>query len=122
MTAGHPTTDPLGLTRYLLDDDTAAWAAAFLRTLAEGRPVPVYGSPGWLAEPDYRLQIAAAVRAGEAWRRDGLLLGHELPRQDLALRAAVDAAEFAVIAARVRDLARRPSHAELVARRRVVAA
>ncbi len=111
----------LGLERHLLDDAPAQWAASFVRTLAEGREVPAYGSPAWAALEDYRLQVASAVRAGEAWRRDGLFvdqaltdeLAHLRYRQDL-----LDAAEFVEIAHRVHDLARFPSHAELVQRRR----
>ena len=113
MTPPYPTTDPLGLTRYLLDDDTATWAAAFLRTLAEGRPVPVYGSPEWLAEQDYRLQVAAAVRAGEAWRRDDLCTAQRLS-DELSAGRHLDLCELAeAFGAASRNLAKSPTYAEL---------
>lgn len=116
-TPDETASDTLGLDRYMLDDEPARWSGAFLRTLSDGRPVPIYGSTEWLAEQDYRLQIAAAVLAGEAWRRDGLFLGQTL-EDDLAhgryLARCEEAQAFGDAA---RHLAGSPSHAVLVARR-----
>jgi hypothetical protein len=111
------TTDPLGLRPYLLDDGVARWADAFLATLTEGREVPLYGSPEWHAEPDYRLQVAAAVRAGEAWRRDCLFLPQRLADEVSAHRhlALCEMAEAFGEAART--MAKSPTWAELQRRR-----
>ena len=114
------TTDLLGLGLFLCDDEPARWAREFVSTLAQGREVPLYGSQAWQAEQDYRLQVAAAVRAGEVWRRHGValprLLADDLAAQDH--RALSELAEAFGDAAR--HLAGSPTHAELVARRAVV--
>lgn len=126
-------TAPLDLTRWLLDDEPARWSAAFVTKLAAGRDVPTYGTPEWTAAP-WELQVAAAVRAGEYWRREGLCLAQRLADELAARRAAAqtevdydDALRFAdlaqrvvafdVLARRAAWLAKEPTHAELVERR-----
>ena len=107
----------LGLELYLCDDDAARWAHEFVATLAQGREVPLYGSPAWQAEQDYRLQVAAAVRAGEVWRRHGVALPRLL-EDDLAhVRYVARCEEAQAFGDAARHLAGSPSHAELVARR-----
>lgn len=117
MVASDRVLDALDLRRWLLDDDPAQWAEAFVHKLAAGRPVPDYGGSEWLTA-DWTLQVASAVRAGETWRRDGLLLPQRL---DDEIRAGsqwldLDAELFLVEACR--NLRSVPSHAELVERRR----
>jgi hypothetical protein len=119
----------MNLDRYLLDDDAARWAAGFVRKLAADTSVPVYGSAEWQAA-GWPLQVASAVRAAEAWRRESLYLPQSLEDELAARRALVDHADalaFAELADRVvafDDLARRaaslaqsPTLHELVERR-----
>jgi hypothetical protein len=109
----------LSLKRYLLGDDPAQWAAGFVGTLAAGREVPEYGSPAWHAA-DSRLQVASAVRAGEAWRRAGLFLEQQVADELAAYRywqQVAEAESFAEVAEGVRAMADTPTHAELVQRR-----
>lgn len=115
----------LGLGRYLLDDLAARWCASSVAALAEGRDVPVYGSVEW-QQADIRLQVAAAVRAGEAYRRDGLYLPVALADALAAEQHAdevIDAEEFRTLAKQVQAMGSpsRRSHAELVALRAEVA-
>jgi hypothetical protein len=114
--------DPLGLGRYLLDDEPARLNAAWTAQLAASRPIPTYGSPQWLRAPRH-LQIAACLQAAEARRRDLLFIGQAIA-DDLAAEhwtaAQQDQAEFERIAAGVRAMANQPTHAQLVARRAVV--
>ncbi len=126
---GCPVNDALGLGRYLLDDDTARWFTRCRDQFAAGRTVPVYGSPEWLTA-DRAVQIAGALVAAEAYRRDVLFRPQAL-EDELAERRRwldhEDAVAFAQLAGRVvafDDLARRaaslakgPTHAELVKRR-----
>jgi hypothetical protein len=120
------------LRRYLLDDESSRWAIEFInqmRDLAECPDVPLYGSPEWKAA-DWRIKVAAAVRAGEAWRRDLLCLDQALQDELAARRAAIDledAVAFAELADRVvffdrlartaHSLVVDPTHAELLKRR-----
>lgn len=120
----------LGLSRYLLDDLAARWCASSVAALAEGREIPVYGSVEW-QQADIRLQIAAAVRAGEMYRRDGLFRAQALTDEAAAALALLDDADmraYAELADRMEHYdrygaawwkaqANLPSHAELVARR-----
>jgi hypothetical protein len=117
---------------YLLDDAPARWVYEFIRQmqdLANTTDVPLYGSEEW-HEADWRIQVAAAVRAGEAWRRDLLCLEQALTDELNARRAAVDLADavaFAELADRVvffdrlartaHSLVVEPTHAELLKRR-----
>jgi hypothetical protein len=113
------TAPTLDLARYLLDDDPAQWAAGFVVALAAGRDVPEYGSPEWHAA-DSRLQVASAVRAGEAWRRAGLFLEQQVADELAAYRywqEVADNTSFAEVAEGVRAMADTPTHAELVQRR-----
>lgn len=107
------------LDRWLLDDDVAQWVEGFLNKMAEGREIPAFGSDAWrTAEP--RMQIASAVRAGEAWRRDHLLVPVVLADEMAAQRywqEAAEAAAFVDVAAKVRAMADSPTHAQLVERR-----
>jgi hypothetical protein len=121
--------DVLGIRRFLLEDDTARWFTRCLEQLAAGRPVPAYGSTEWLAA-DRALQIAGALVAAEAYRRDGLFLPQALEDELAERRRRLDhedAVAFADLAGRIvafDDLARRaaslakgPTHAELAERR-----
>ncbi len=113
------TTPTLGLDRYLLDDDTAQWASGFVHTLAAGRDVPPYGSAEWRAA-DWQTQVASAVRAAEAWRREALFLDQQVADEVAAYRYWQEVGEaqaFAEVATRVRRMASTPTHAELVQRR-----
>jgi hypothetical protein len=123
------TAQVLNLDRWLLDDEPAQWAAGFVDKLAAGTAVPVYGSPEWQAA-DWQVQVASAVRAAEAWRRESLYLPQSLEDELAARRALLDHADalaFADLAGRVvafDDLARRaaslaksPTLHELVERR-----
>lgn len=113
--------DRLGLGRFLLDDDVAAWARRTLADLTAGRSIPRYGSQTWRGA-DRRLQAAAAVRAAEAYRREEMYLSLALADAEAAehwCAEAREAAEFRQIARGVRAMGSptRPTHAELVARR-----
>jgi hypothetical protein len=108
----------LSLERYMLDDDTARWAASLLRS-AQDAVVPLYGSAEWLSAP-WRVQVASAVRAAECWRRESLFLPQALEDELAArryLREVEEAKAFAVVAYSVRRMADTPTHAELVERR-----
>lgn len=113
--------DPLGLGRYLLDDQTAQLCSDWMTRLAAGREFPEYGSPEWLRAPR-DLQIAAALYAAEAHRRDGLFRAQDLADRFEAEQWAAeqqDQREFADLARNVRAMAHQPTHAELVQRRSV---
>jgi hypothetical protein len=114
--------DPLGLGRYLLDDEPARLTAAWTAQLAAGRPLPTYGSAEWLRAPR-DLQIAACLHAAEARRRELLFTAQALD-DDLNAGAWLDAqqdqAAFAAMARRVRAMSNQPTHAELVERRATV--
>lgn len=108
-----------GLARFLLDDDVAQWVAAFLRKLSADREIPEFGSVHWQRADD-RLRIASAVRAGEAWRRDRLLVPVALADELAAISYFTNMREadaFAEVAAKVRAMASTPTHAELLERR-----
>ena len=111
------TTDLLGLGLFLCDDEPARWAREFVSTLAQGREVPLYGSQAWQAEQDYRLQVAAAVRAGEVWRRECLHAARVLADDLAHARYLARCEEAQAFGDAARHLATSPTHAELVARR-----
>lgn len=109
----------LGIDRHLLDDEAARWSAAHVASLADGREVPVYGSDEW-ARADLRLQLASALRAGEAHRRETMFVGVAVAdaiAADAWAEERDDAESFRQVSRMVRHLAVEPTHAELVARR-----
>lgn len=111
-----------GLARYLLADPPSRWARAFRRALAPAAELPAYGSAGWLAA-GWQQQVAAAVVAAEAWRREALFLPQRIADEAAAARYEADLQEqagFAEVARTVRVNANAPSYAELVARRNTV--
>ena len=119
----------LRLGRHLLDDDTARWMTRCVRQLAAGRNVPAYGSEEWQTA-ERGLQVAGALLAAEAYRRNNLFLADAV-EDELAERRRwqdhADALAFAELAGRIvafdhiartaAALAKGPSHAELVERR-----
>lgn len=120
----------LGLDRHLLSDWPAVMNRGWIRQLAAGRVVPVYGSREWRAA-DRSLQVAAALVAAEAYRRAVLFRSQELADELAAARALLedtDARAFAELVDRLqhyerygaswwKQQANLPSHAELVERR-----
>ncbi len=108
-----------GLDRYLLDDPASRWARAFRRALTPAVELPAFGGPGWQAA-GWQVQVAAAVVAAEAWRRDVLFLPQRIADEAGAVRYLADLAEqaaFADVARAVRAGANAPTYDELVARR-----
>lgn len=123
-------TTSLGIDRYLLDDAPARWAVACIRQLCGTDAPPEYGSPWWnLVGAD--VQVAAAIRAAEAYRQHVLFLPQTLADELAAarrLQEEYDAHAYAELAARVEHnrhydrswwarQANQPSHAQLVERR-----
>lgn len=111
------------LTWYLHRDDVTVWLELFSsRLVPTGTDLPMYGSQEWLQAPD-NVRLASALRAGEAWRRDGLYAGQRLADKLAADRYARDceeAARFAEVGAFVRRMADWPTWDELQQRRAVV--
>lgn len=118
-----------GLDRYLVDDEPARWAVACIQQLC-GDDLPEYGSPEWL-QSDRARQVAAAIRAAEAYRRAVLFLPQALA-DDLAARRRLldedDTRAYAELVDRLehfdrydaawwQEQASTPTHAELVERR-----
>jgi hypothetical protein len=124
MTAAH------GLDRYLLSDWPAVMTRGWIDQLRAGRDVPEYGSREWLAA-DRGLQLASALIAAEAYRRQGLFLAQALEDELTASRALLDDADtraYAELADRVthydrydvewwKHQSKLPTHAELLERR-----
>lgn len=119
----------LGLDRYLLDDVPARWCTSAVRALAEGRDVPEYGSEAW-RQAEHRLQVAAAIRGAEAYRREVMFRPQALADELAASRQLLDEADaraFADLAGRIvnfdyvariaASLAKSPTHDELLERR-----
>lgn len=111
----------LGLGRYLHDDATSRLVADWTVQLADGRALPLYGSPEWQHAPR-DLQIAAVLREAEAHRLDRLYLPDALAAEvDSRAWAAdrQDQAEFEQLARQVRALGdgSHATHAQLQARR-----
>lgn len=102
-----------------MTDDTAAWALTFMRTATSDR-LPLYGSPEFLRSNGLT-RLASAVRAAEAWRRDGD--AHVLAAQlDVELEAArrydeADYQDWKKLAGRVRAMATEPTFDQLQRRR-----
>ncbi len=98
----------------------AAWVSALVARARLLGPIPAYGSPAWSALPlsDPRAVAAVAV-AAECWRQecDPERIAERL-RAELAAERRVDEQEDAEELARiVRDLAARPTFAQLCDRR-----
>lgn len=119
-----------GLDRHLLSDWPAVMNRGWIRQLAAGRDVPVYGSREWRAA-DRSLQVAAALIAAEAYRREHLFRPQALVDELAAARALLDDTDtraYAEVVDRMehferygadwwRRQAALPTHAELVERR-----
>jgi len=101
---------------HLIDDAPAQWARGFLRRLVGDAELPLYGSPEW-EQSDWAVMVASAVRAAEAWRRDGLFLADDLSDELARSRDWLEEDERLFFAAVCRRLAKEPTHAELVERR-----
>ncbi len=110
----------LGLGRYLHQDEVTAWLHRVVaRLVTTPGDVPVFGSAEWLTATD-PVRLASALRAAEAWRRTGLYAAQDTADSLSAARwvqACEDAAEWAQIAAQVRQMATSPTHTELAHRR-----
>ena len=105
-----------GLNFYLHEDDVAVWLRGVLaRLVPAGNEMPLDGSAAWHAAPD-PVRLASALRAGEAWRRDGLYVVDDIVTEQAA-QAEVEAQEWAELGAQVRRMADTPTHDELAARR-----
>ena len=113
----------LGLAPYLYRDGVAQWVSQVLKRLVDASAdMPPYGSPEWSAASD-PVRLASALRAAEAWRREGLTVAQRAA-DDLAAtdyQAQLDdTAEWARLGAWVRNMANAPDFEELQRRRTVV--
>lgn len=117
---GHrPMTTSLPRTR----PPSATWAEQQITALAPDTDLPLYGSEQWAAAPEH-VRRASAIRAAEAWRRDGETLADRLQAETFAAQAEqvrhheLEYLEWLPIAQRVTRGG--PAYAELAARRAVI--
>ena len=113
----------LGLEASLSRDAVTEWLRPIrARLVGDESELPVFGSPEWHLAPD-PVRLASALRAAEAWRRQGITLPQTVA-DDLAAtdyQAQLDDTdEWHRLGAWVRRAADGPDHAELVQRRTVV--
>ena len=102
-------------------DSVQVWLPqVFERLVGPGVHVPLYGSQPWSAAPD-PVRLASALRAGEAWRQQGLTIADDLA--DTLAVAALDGLEddrgWLKLAAWVSAHRNDPTFAELQQRRGV---
>lgn len=99
------------------------WAGALIQAGLAAGALPPYGARDWrrLPQEDPR-RVAACVVAAECWRSDDDDLETRLRRElyDLAVYGdRLDRASFMEVAEHVQRYASRPTHVELLARRRL---
>ena len=102
-------------------DSVQVWLTQVLeRLVGPGVDVPLFGSQPWSAAPD-PVRLASALRAGEAWRQQGLTIADDLA--DTHAVGALDRLEddrgWSKLAAWVSAHRNDPTYAELQQRRGV---